>query len=97
MKTGKQAKALRADGYVTASEVARATERDLSNLHKDIRAKKIPGRKIGWGWYVDIHGYADAQPYPADTVFAKALEDLRKLVAKRADGTAIEPSFADPS
>lgn len=83
-KINKQALANRRDGYVTASEVARATFRELGAVHADIASKKIPGCRIGWGWYVDIHKFADANEYPEGTSIRAALEELRKLVDKPA-------------
>lgn len=85
MRDGNQTELMRKDGYVRAVEVARATGRDLTAVHKEIEAEKIPGGRFGWGWYVDIHRYVDkvrkAGTFPEDGTIMTRLEELRGTVA----------------
>jgi hypothetical protein len=87
-RAGKQVQMMRQDGYVTAAEVSRATGRDLSTVHSDIQLGKVPGKRIGWGWYVDIHRYCEKvkDVYPEGTTIDANLKALRMQVMRPADG-----------
>lgn len=85
---GKQTEMMRKDGYVTAAEVARAIGIELSTAHKWIHTDKMPGKRFGWNWYVDIHAFFDLakreKMFPPDSAAEKALAELKGLVRKRA-------------
>lgn len=85
---------MRKDGYVTAAEVAAATNQTLSTVHRGIEGQRIPGGKVGSGWYVDIYRYAEQyEPAgPASGIRLK-LDELKKLVDKPAEGL---PTAAAP-
>lgn len=90
-RAGKQAQMMRADGYVTAAEIASATGRNLGTIHKEIEAKTIPGVRSGWGWYVDIHAFLKQvekeKTYPEGTTVLEQLRKLKLVVSKPARKT----------
>lgn len=75
---------MRRDGYVTASEVAEATGKHLVTIHRSIAEERIPGLRVGWSWYVDIHRYYEICTYPPGTSIANNLRTLTMLVGRRA-------------
>lgn len=88
-RNGKAALLMRQDGYVTARELADATGKTLESVHAGIREEKIPGARIGWGWYVDIHRYYAAligkpEGYPVGSTIEKNLAALKLLTGKPA-------------
>ncbi len=78
---------MQGDGYVTAAEVSAATGQTLSTIHRGIEAERIPGGKVGSGWYVAIHEYAEkfSKEGPEATIRTR-LDELAKKVPKRAAG-----------
>jgi hypothetical protein len=85
---------MRAEGYVTAWEVAEALGVDTTTIHYRLRKKMIEGigvpvmgSKSGYTrWYVDVCALMRQYPSEAPDVLRKALSELCALVkvAKKA-------------
>lgn len=76
---------MRADGYVTAHEVAAALGANLSTVHRAIEAQTIPGRVVrGLGrydrWYVAIGDYLARYPEGGPSTVRAALTALSRVV-----------------
>lgn len=79
--------AMRADGFVTAQEVASVLGTTLRHVHTQIERKTIPGKIVETPgsqvkrWYVDIRRLCAEYPTNGPTTIRRALRELLKVVS----------------
>lgn len=76
--------ALREEGLVQASEVARALEMHLTTITRRIEAGTMPGQMRGGFWYIDVHRLLrDMQKSDSPKKLLRAVERVAAQVVKR--------------
>jgi hypothetical protein len=94
MRTGKQTEKLKQEGWIGAADISRLTGWALPTIHRWIGDGKIPGRRIGIGWFVDVHRFLPL--LESEWNFPKSSEIYRGVEAIAKKVPPVKPSARQP-